>query len=107
MQSLLEKVKEVELEATEMVEAAKKAGSQGIATIQANEQKMLAETKKRAEERAKAVITELVAATKEEVNKLKQEREQALQAISSSSEAKRDQALAYASQQFESRFLGA
>lgn len=93
MKSLIDKVQALETEAQKIVASAQAAGSEQVALICNQEERVIKDVHEQAHKRGKAIKKEKMDATKKELNALHQEEVRALDAVHQAAEANRDQAV--------------
>lgn len=106
METLLTKVQDIETEASNLVETAKKAGSAAVATLRAREEEMVADMREKAHAKAQTIIQEKVQAAEKEINTIKQQGENAAKVVHSAAEKNRADAITLAKRFFTEEYLG-
>lgn len=105
MKTLLDKIQTIEQQAADLVEQAQEAGKKKLAQIQTSEERVVADLRTKSEKTAQAIIDSKVHAAKEEVNKIRQEQVQSVDAVHAAAESNRDNALEKAQQLFNDEYL--
>lgn len=89
METLLNKVADLEEEAQRIVATAEQRGRQNLARLIAEGKKVLEETAERAHQRGAQIIKEQVDAAASEINSLHEQEKQAITALAARAEANR------------------
>lgn len=105
MKSLLDKVRTIEQEATELIEEEKKRGNRAVQDILSREDKVIENIKASAEQKAEAIVNEKIHAVGDVINKLKQESKQSVEIVHEVANTNRSRALARARTLFEEYIL--
>ena len=92
MESLLDKVGNIEQEAKERLDQVEKSGREQLADIQAAENDVVDEVRGRAERQGQQIIQEQVQRAQAETNAMKQDREQSVLALHKTADSNRQQA---------------
>ncbi len=105
MQTLLEKVKNIEDEAASVVEVAKVSAQGELATIQKNEERALSEIQLKASANAKDIIAGHVEKANREKNDITQSAQHSTKAVHSSAEQNRASAVTKAYALFQEKYV--
>lgn len=105
MQTLLEKVKKIEHEATAIITQAEQQGKQAITDTVNRESTILAAVKDRATKQGRAIIKEAVARAQTEGSSIRQAENLTTDSLKKLAQKNKEAALKLASQLFEQDFL--